>query len=87
MLNCQALIEKLPHTNHLIQVILSSKLILKKVIHKITSLFQRMEKHFIKIAGVGNSSYIYYWKSRGLCHKIINPIKTSNHGITPNLSY
>ena len=82
MLNCEVLIEKLPQRNHLIQVILSSKVILKKVIHRIISLFQRMEKHFIKIAGVGNSSY-----TKELCDKRINPIKTSNHGITSNLSY
>ena len=44
-----------------------------------------MERCFIKIAGVGNSSYIYYWKSKGLSDERINSIKTSNHGITPNV--
>ena len=38
-------------------------------------------------AGVGNSSYIYYWKSKGLSDERINSIKTPNHGITPNLNY
>ena len=28
--------------------------------------FQPMYSHFKMIAGVGNGSYIYYWKSKGL---------------------
>ena len=37
------------------------------------------------IAGAGNGSYIYNWKSKGLSDERINSIKTSNHSITPNL--
>ena len=39
------------------------------------------------IAGVGNGSYIYYCKSKGLSNEKINSIKSCNHNITPNLSY
>ena len=46
-----------------------------------------MERYFINITTVGNGSCIYYWKSKGLSDERINPIKTSNHSITPNLSY
>ena len=44
-----------------------------------------MHRYFKMI--VGNGSYIYSWKSKGLSGEKINSIKTSNHGITPNLSY
>ena len=43
--------------------------------------------YFKPIAGVGNGSYIYYWKSKGLSDERINSIKTPNHSITPNLNY
>ena len=46
-----------------------------------------MYKYFKIIAGVGNGSYIYYWKSKGLPQEIINSTKTPNHSITPNLDY
>ena len=39
------------------------------------------------IAGVGNGSYIYYWKSKGLSDERINSIKTYEHGVTPYFSY
>ena len=49
--------------------------------------FQPMYRYFKMIAGVGNGSYIYYWKSKELSDKKINSIKMSNYSITPNLSY
>ena len=49
--------------------------------------FQPMYRYFKMIAGAGNCSYIYYWKSKGLSDERINSIKTSNHSITPNLDY
>ena len=49
--------------------------------------FQSIYRYFKIIAGVGNGSYIYYWKSKGLSDERINFIKTSNHSITPNLIY
>ena len=49
--------------------------------------FQPMYRYFKMIAGVGNDRYIYYWKSEGLSDERINSIKTSNHSITPNVSY
>ena len=49
--------------------------------------FQPMYRHFKMIASVGNGSYIYYWKSKGLSDKIINSIKMSNYSITPNIDY
>ena len=39
------------------------------------------------IAGVGNSSCIYYWKSKGLFDERINSIETLNHSINPNSNY
>ena len=49
--------------------------------------FQPMHKYFKMIPGVGNGSYIYYRKSKGLSDERINSIKTPNHSITPNLNY
>ena len=49
--------------------------------------FQPMNRYFKIIAGVGNGSYIYYWKSKGLPDEKFNSIKTPNHSITPNLDY
>ena len=49
--------------------------------------FQSMFRCFKGIAGVGNGSYIYYWKSKELSDEKINSIKTSNHSITPGLYY
>ena len=46
-----------------------------------------MYRYFKRIAGVGNGSYIYYWKSEELSDEIINSAKTPNHSITPNLNY
>ena len=43
-----------------------------------------MYRHFKMIAGVGNGSYIYYWKSKGLSDEKINSIKMLNDSITPN---
>ena len=47
-------------------------------------LFQPMYRYFKMIAGVGDGSYIYYWKSNGLSDEKINSIQTSTHIITPN---
>ena len=49
--------------------------------------FQPMYRYFKMIAGVGNGRYIYYGKSEGLSDERIKSIKTSNHSITPNVSY
>ena len=49
--------------------------------------FQPIQRCFKRIAGVGNSNHIYYWKSKGLSDERINSIKTSDYGITPYLSY
>ena len=46
-----------------------------------------MYRYFKMIAGAGNGSYIYYWKSKGLSGEKMDSIKMSNHGITPNLDY
>ena len=47
--------------------------------------FQQMYRYFKATAGIGNGSYIYYWKSKGLSDKRINSVKTPNHSITPKL--
>ena len=49
--------------------------------------FQPIYRYFKIVAGVDNGSYIYYWKSKGLSDERINPIKTLNLNITPNLDY
>ena len=51
------------------------------------SVFQPIYIYFEIIAGVGNCSYINYWKSKGLSDKKINSVKTSNHSINPNFNY
>ena len=48
--------------------------------------FQSLRRYFKMIPGLGKGSYIYYWKSKGLCDKIINFIKMPNYSITPILS-
>ena len=49
--------------------------------------FQPIKKYFKVIAGVGNGSYIYYWKSKGFSDERIKSIKKCDYGITPYLSY
>ena len=49
--------------------------------------FQPMYRYFKIIAGVGNGSHIYYWKSKGLSDEGINSIKTSNYSVIPYLDY
>ena len=49
--------------------------------------FHPMYRYFKTIAGVGNGSYICYWKTKGLSDEKINSIKTPNHSITPKLNY
>ena len=36
---------------------------------------QPIKRYFKVIAGVGNGSYVYYWKSKGLSDERINSIK------------
>ena len=49
--------------------------------------FQPMYRYVKKITGVGNGSYIYYWKSKGFSDERIKSIKKCDYGITPYLSY
>ena len=49
--------------------------------------FQPMYRCFKRIAGVGSSNYIYFWKSKGLPDERINPITASNHNNTPELRF
>ena len=49
--------------------------------------FQPMYMYFKRIAGVGNGSYTYYWRSKELSDEKINSVKTPNHIITLNLDY
>ena len=46
-----------------------------------------MQRYSRRIAGVGSGNYIYFWKSKGLSDERINSNTTSNHSITPELSY
>ena len=48
--------------------------------------FQPIKRYFKVIPGVGNGSYIYYWKSKELSDERVNYIKTSDYGITLYLS-
>ena len=45
-----------------------------------------MYRYFKRIAGVGSSNYIYFWKFKGLSDERINSITASNYSITPRLS-
>ena len=49
--------------------------------------FQPMYRYLKRIAGVGNSNYIYYWQSKGLSDERINYIRTPNYSFTPSLDY
>ena len=51
------------------------------------SVFHPIYRYFKIIADVGNDSYIYYWKSKGLSEEKINSITSSNHSITPKINY
>ena len=46
-----------------------------------------MYRYFKRISGVGNGSYIYFSKSKGLFDEKVNSMTTSNHIHTPKLSY
>ena len=48
--------------------------------------FQPMYRYFKRIAGVGSSNYIYFWKSKGFSSERLDSITASNHKITPELS-
>ena len=65
----------------MIQFILEVKITLRIIT------FQPIQIYFKSIVNVGNDKYVYYWKSNGLSDEPINPIKTSDCGITPCLSY
>ena len=97
-LNCQVLTEKLPQIKTLVENELKKLKIFDSSYFNGKShfekdgaqnylVFQPMYRLFKMIAGVGNGSYIYYWKSKGLSEEKINSIKTSNHSITPNLKF
>ena len=49
--------------------------------------FQPMYRYFKRITGVGSGNYIYFWKSEGLSDERFDSITTSNHKITPELSF
>ena len=101
MLNCQVLTEKLPQIKQNICLLTMNQKKLKTfdLIYfrgkshfeedgmQNYSVIQPIKRYFKKIAGDGNGSYIYYWKSQGLSDEIINSIKTFDYGITPYLSY
>ena len=84
MLDCQVLIEKLPQINQNIYLLKSH---FEEDGAEDYLVFQPIERYFKRIAGVGNSSYMFYRKSKGLSDERINSIKTFSYSITPNLSY
>ena len=93
MQNCQFL-EKLPQVNQTLtcwkwveKAIFIGKSHFEEDGAQNYLVFQPMYRYFKRIASVGNSSYIYYWQSKGLSDEKINSIKTPNHSITPNLDY
>ena len=49
--------------------------------------FQPTIKYFKRIARFGTGICIYFWQSKGLSDERINSVTTSNHIITPKLSY
>ena len=48
---------------------------------------QQIQRYFKRIDGVGNGTYVYYWKSKRLSDEKINSIKTSEYGLTLYLDY
>ena len=42
-----------------------------------------MHRYIKRIAGVGSSNYIYFWKSKGWSDETINSITTPKYSITP----
>ena len=93
MQNCQFL-EKLPQVNQTLtcwkwveKAIFIGKSHFEEDGAQNYLVFQPMYRYFKRIASVGNSSYIYYWQSKGLSDEKINSIKTSNHIVTPNVDY
>ena len=46
-----------------------------------------MYRYIKLIIGVGNGSYIYFWKSKGLSDESIKPPITSDYSLTPDLDY
>ena len=46
-----------------------------------------MQKCFKRIPGVASGNYIYIWKSKGFSDERTNSNTTSNHIITPELSF
>ena len=49
--------------------------------------FRAIQRYFKRTDGVGNGTYVYYRKSKGLSDEKINSIKTSDFGLTPYLDY
>ena len=73
-------------------LILKVKVILKKMVNKFFSKFfhknfQPMYRYFKRIADVGSSNYIDFWKSKGLSDERLDSITASNYKITPELSF
>ena len=68
----------------MIQVILLTRAILKKMVHKNYLVFQPIKICF-KV--INNTDYISSWKSKGLSAEIIKPPTTSDNSLTPALSY
>ena len=46
-----------------------------------------MYRYFKRIADVGSSNYICFWKSKGLSDEKLNSNTASNYSITPELSH
>ena len=49
--------------------------------------FQPICRYFRRIISTGSGNYIYFWKSIGLSDERLNSNTSSNHKITPELSY
>ena len=46
-----------------------------------------MYKYVKRVSGVGNSNYIYFWKSKGLSDENIATLTISGYKLNPKLSY
>ena len=70
----------------MIWVILLERVILEKIVHKISTIvFQPLNKYF-KVGGV-DFDYFLSWISKGLSNKSIKPPTTSNNSLAPILNY
>ena len=77
----------LKNNKHLIQFMLEEKVILKKMIHRISQYFSPMYRCFKRVTGVGSGNYIYFWRYAELSDENVTAPTTSDYSLNPQVSY